>query len=343
MKKLQEGKAIFRANISGKNKGPGKAAGVFYNPAMKFSRDLHVAFARQFNFKGIMLDGLAASGIRGIRLFLEAGVNIEFCDVSRLATDTIQENMKLNKMSCRVHNKTLEELLKDRKYDWIDIDPFGTPVPYLKAAIDSLNKKGILGVSATDTAVLFGAKPTVCERRYGSKSMKKVASKEIGTRILISKIYKIASESGKGIQPLLSYYEGHHLRVFLRITEKRTVQLKWIDKNMKIRDKKNDDTSGPLWVDKIIQADLVPSDCSGLLGKFFDKLRKEADGPPGLYDINEIAKDANVGQTPKRKKIVKCISNLGCFASSSVFSPLGIKTDASRNDRIEAVKHAQSL
>ena len=112
---------------------------------------------------------------------------------------------------------------------------------------------------------------------------------------------------------------------------------------MKIRDKKNDDASGPLWVDKIIQADSVPSDCSGLLGEFFDKLRKEADGPPGLYDINEIAKDANVGQTPKRKKIVKCISNLGCFASSSVFSPLGIKTDASRNDRIEAVKHAQSL
>ena len=172
---------------------------------MKFSRDLHVAFARQFNFKGIMLDGLAASGIRGIRLFLEAGVNIEFCDVSRLATDTIQENMKLNKMSCRVHNKTLEELLKDRKYDWIDIDPFGTPVPYLKAAIDSLNKKGILGVSATDTAVLFGAKPTVCERRYGSKSMKKVASKEIGTRILISKIYKIASESVRGILNLHNF------------------------------------------------------------------------------------------------------------------------------------------
>ena len=80
MKEFQEGKAIFKANLSGKDKGPGKAKGVFYNPAMRLSRDLHVAFAKQFDFSGIMLDGLAASGIRGIRLNLEAGVNIEFCD-----------------------------------------------------------------------------------------------------------------------------------------------------------------------------------------------------------------------------------------------------------------------
>jgi len=72
-------------------------------------------------------------------------------------------------------------------------------------------------------------------------------------------------------------------------------------------------------------------------------LKKEAKGPPGLYDINDIAREANIGQTPKRDKIVKCIEDLGYFASSSVFSPLGIKTDASRNIRNKAVKLAQSL
>ena len=51
MEKHQEGKAIFKANLSGKDKGPGKAKGVFYNPAMMMSRDLHVAFAKKLNIK----------------------------------------------------------------------------------------------------------------------------------------------------------------------------------------------------------------------------------------------------------------------------------------------------
>ena len=42
----QEGNANFKANLSGKDKGPGKIKGVFYNPSMKFSRDLNVEFAK---------------------------------------------------------------------------------------------------------------------------------------------------------------------------------------------------------------------------------------------------------------------------------------------------------
>ena len=43
----QEGNANFKANLSGKDKGPGKIKGVFYNPSMKFSRDLNVEFAKK--------------------------------------------------------------------------------------------------------------------------------------------------------------------------------------------------------------------------------------------------------------------------------------------------------
>jgi tRNA G26 N,N-dimethylase Trm1 len=93
VKEFQEGNAVFRANLSGKDKGPGKAKGVFYNPAMRLSRDLHVAFAKKLDFSGILLDGLAASGIRGIRLALEADYNVEFCDTSMLATETIASNL----------------------------------------------------------------------------------------------------------------------------------------------------------------------------------------------------------------------------------------------------------
>ena len=103
------------------------------------------------------------------------------------------------------------------------------------------------------------------------------------------------------------------------------------------------DAGGPLWVGKIIEKKLVPSNCEGRLGRFFETLSSEADGPPGLYDINDIARIAEIGQTPQRNKIVKCLNELGHFASSSVFSPLGVKTTASEIERTKAIKLAQSL
>jgi len=343
VKEFQEGKAIFKANLSGKDKGPGKAKGVFYNPAMRLSRDLHVAFAKQFDFSGIMLDGLAASGIRGIRLNLEAGVNVEFCDSSKMATETIAENLKMNRIKGKIHNEHVEDLLQNRKYDWIDIDPFGTPAPYLEAALKGLNEEGILGVAATDTAVLCGAKPSICKKRYGAVSMRRVAAKEVGVRILLSRIHNIASGMGKGIEPLLCYSEGHHLRVFVRLGKRNDVTLKWITKGMKIVDREEKDAAGPLWVRKIIKSELIPESQEGILGRLLETLREEANGPPGLHDINDIAKAAGIGQTPQRTKIVGSIQKLGSFASSSVFSPLGIKTDAPDHIRNQAVKLAQSL
>ena len=343
MKEFREGKAIFKANLSGKDKGPGKAKGVFYNPAMRLSRDLHVAFAKQFDFSGIMLDGLAASGIRGIRLNLEAGVNVEFCDSSRMATETITGNLEMNGIKSKIYNERVEDLLQNRKYDWIDIDPFGTPAPYLKVALKGLTDGGILGIAATDTAVLCGAKPSICKKRYGAVSMRRVAAKEVGVRILLSRIHNIASGMDKGIEPLLCYSEGHHLRVFVRLGERKDIALKWITKDMRIVDREEKDAGGPLWVRKIIKAELIPESQDGVLGRLLETLREEANGPPGLHDINDIAKAAEIGQTPQRIKIVESIRKLGSFASSSVFSPLGIKTDAPEDIRNQAVKLAQSL
>ena len=343
MKEHQEGKAIFKANLSGKGKGPGKAKGVFYNPAMKMSRDLHVALANKIQMKGTMLDGLAASGIRGIRLTLEAGMNVDFCDTSILAAETISENLKINDIKAEVYNKPVEELLKEKKYDCIDIDPFGTPAPFLEAALNGLNDNGILGISATDTAVLCGAKPSICVKRYGAMSMKWVSAKEMGIRILLGKIHSLATNIGKGIEPLLCYSEGHHLRIFVRLTKKNNAKLKWINLDMEVIENEEKNAGGPLWVGKIIQHNLVPSNCEGKLGKFFQTLSEEADGPPGLYDINDLARGAKIGQTPQRNKIITCLEKLGYFASSSVFSPLGIKTNAPKSKRYEATILAQSL
>ena len=343
MKQHREGKAKFLANLSGKDKGPGKAKGVFYNPAMKMSRDLHVAFSNKIGLKGTMLDGLAASGIRGIRLALESNIDSEFCDISALATETIEKNLKLNKIKANIYNMPVEDLLQEKKYDCIDIDPFGTPAPFLEAALSGLNYGGILGISATDTAVLCGAKPSVCLKRYGANSMKWVSAKEVGIRILLGKIHTLANVIGKGIEPLLCYSEGHHLRVFVRLVNKNETKLKWLNLQMDVVDEYENGSGGPMWVGKVIQKRVIPTDCEGKLGKFFEIMSKESEGPPGLYDINDLSRSAKIGQTPQRNKIVRCLEELGYFASSSIFSPLGIKTDAPEAKRLEATELAQSL
>ena len=339
----QEGKANFKANLSGKDKGPGKVKGVFYNPAMEFSRDLNIEFAKKLDFKGIFLDGMAASGVRGIRLALECGFNVEFCDSSKLAVDRIKKNLVLNDLDSKVFHEDVKELVNQRDYDWIDIDPFGTPAPFLESVIKSVKKGGILGIAATDTAVLCGAKPSICLKRYGSYSMKKVAAKEVGVRILLAHLQTLAIEFDRSIEPQLSYSEGHHLRVFVRVVEKKNIGLKWLNYDMKILDEEQLNMTGPIWVGKIIESNLIPNDCQGLLGRFFDTLKSEADGPVGLFDINDIARDADIGQTPKKIKIINCLQKEGFFASASVFSPLGIKTNAPLDMRIKSVKLAQSL
>ena len=339
----REGKVNFKANLSGKDKGPGKRKGVFYNPSMKFSRDLNVEFAKKLNFKGLFLDGMAASGIRGMRLALECNYNVEFCDTSKLAVEAIKDNLKLNNLKSEVFHDDLQNLVKERQYDWIDVDPFGTPAPYLESIIENVNDGGILGIAATDTAVLCGAKPSICFKRYGAYSMKRVAAKEVGIRILLGKIQTLAAKYDRGIEPMLSYSEGHHLRVFVKVIGARPISLKWLNQDMVVLDEEIADSAGPIWMEKIIDSELVPENCEGQLGKFFDTLREEAEGPPGLFDINDMARAAQIGQTPKKLKIVECLQKEGFFASISIFSPIGIKTNAPHEIRTRAIENAQSL
>ena len=339
----REGKVNFKANLSGKDKGPGKRKGVFYNPSMKFSRDLNVEFAKKLNFKGLFLDGMAASGIRGMRLALECNYNVEFCDTSKLAVEAIKDNLKLNNLKSEVFHDDLQNLVKERQYDWIDVDPFGTPAPYLESIIENVNDGGILGIAATDTAVLCGAKPSICFKRYGAYSMKRVAAKEVGIRILLGKIQTLAAKYDRGIEPMLSYSEGHHLRVFVKVIGARPISLKWLNPDMVVLDEEAADSAGPIWMEKIIDSELVPENCEGQLGKFFDTLRKEAEGPPGLFDINDMARAAQIGQTPKKLKIVECLQKEDFFASISIFSPIGIKTNAPHEIRTRAIENALSL
>ncbi len=348
MKLQREGVVGFEAEASGPGSGPGKAGGVFYNPAMAFARDLHVALWRKLAPAGTTLDGLAASGVRGLRLMAEAGAAVEFCDCSPLAVAAIRANLVRNSLAAEVYEGDLLEVLEGREFGALDIDPFGTPARFLPAAVRAVAAAGILGVAATDTAMLCGAQPKACERRYGALPLAGVAAKEVGLRVLLGAITREAAAAGRSITPLLCYAEGHHLRAWVRLASGESPPLRWLSREMVLHDAPARGLAGPLWANALGEPDALP-DMAQLPGdaasprrrrleRLLATLRAELPGPPGLCDMNEMARAAGRGETPAREHIVVALRERGWFASSSIFHPLGIRTDAPSDEQVAAVQ-----
>ena len=205
-----------------------KEMNVFYNPVMSLNRDISVLLLNSLDKKGMQLaDPLAASGVRSIRFLLELNKNnikkIFINDNSLESINSIKNNLKLNKIKYKKNPEislTNQDanmfLLNSSGFDYIDIDPFGTPNPFLDSACKRISREGILAVTATDTSALCGTFPKACMRKYWAVPDKSSAMHEIGLRILIRKIQLAAAQYDKALVPIFSYSKEHYMRVFLK-------------------------------------------------------------------------------------------------------------------------------
>ncbi|MCX6710516.1 MAG: tRNA (guanine(10)-N(2))-dimethyltransferase, partial [Candidatus Woesearchaeota archaeon] len=233
---FSEGKARFTAP---KEDVVSKDMGVFYNPAMKMNRDVTVSVLSACELTGIYAcDLMAASGVRTIRLAKELPegkiLRIYANDMSHEAVLLLKENLKLNKMKFEKWKKQ-EEREKDEElkviisekdanlflnessgFSYIDIDPFGSPNQFLDSAVRKLSRRGILAVTATDTAPLSGTFERACKRNYYAKPCRNAFMHETGLRILIRKVQLTGSQYGRALIPIFSYYHQHYFRVFFR-------------------------------------------------------------------------------------------------------------------------------
>src|SRR2546428_3079212 len=213
---VAEGAATPLAPHLPRRKGPG-AAGPwpFYNPTMGVNRDLSaIVLSKWPRPLGALLDGLAATGAWGIRMALEVGPgHLAFNDRSRDATRLICENLRRNGLTSDVHTGDLSAYLGERQYDFVDIDPFGPPTPFLVAAFGAAKESSGIGITATDTAVLCGTYPKACEKRYGARPLRSAQGAEIGLRILLGYCHRLAAGGGPRIRPILSFSPGPFLRV----------------------------------------------------------------------------------------------------------------------------------
>src|SRR3989344_340217 len=165
MATITEGKASIYLKKTDKIS---KEMPIFYNPVMKLNRDMSILVLNSLNKTDMRLAlPLAASGIRGLRFLLELPPSkvkeLHLNDYDTDFINNIKKNMKLNKIHSRkvfLHNTDANLfLLNEKGFDYIDIDPFGTPNPFLDSAVKRISRNGILAITATDTSALCGTYP----------------------------------------------------------------------------------------------------------------------------------------------------------------------------------------
>jgi len=337
---LREGAARLLVPDVPRRKGPGtKGPWPFYNPTMAVNRDLAaIVLARWPRPIGSVLDGLAATGAWGIRMQLEAGAkHVVFNDWSPSATDLIRQNLRLNGLTGEVLTDDLRVLLRSVRYDFVDIDPFGPPTPFLEDFFTLASLGSGVGITATDTAVLCGTYPDACRRRYGARPLRCPQGAEIGLRILLGYCDRLAADHGKAIRPILSFAVEHFLRIYA-VVEGRSARpsqalVRRAGQGEFVAAKRGDaEAIGPLWMRPLSDAALVrtmnPSNgTTAAAARLLSSLQEEAGFPPFFVTTDELAARTG-GSPPKLERFLGDLRRAGYRAVRTYLHPRGVRTDA---------------
>ncbi len=353
---------------------PSKAP-VFYNPVMEFNRDLAVlaiqTHQRSVNREIRICEPLTSTGIRGIRFAIEIqGVKtVLMGDIYQKAFNLAQNNIQLNKVMELAEVKHLDanRLLGSysgpkSRFDVVDIDPFGSPVPYLDSAIKSLRHNGFLAATATDMAPLCGVHKKACIRKYGGKPLRTEYCHELAVRLLAGCLAAMAAKHDTGIDLVLSYSSDHYARVFTKIqygakkADLSVGKLGYIlhcfnclhreisEKPFSIginqcpECESKMDYAGPLWLGKLFDKQFCESMMKENMYRSFRNSRRisnllsltrdEVDAPVTYYVLDAISHKLSL-PTPSVNASLNILRKSGFQAYPTHFNSRGVRTDAS--------------
>jgi len=344
IREVTEGAARILVPDVPRRRGPGKAGPwPFYNPTMAVNRDISaIVLTRWPRPVRSALDGLAATGAWGIRMALEARVTgLTFNDRSSVAGTLVRENLRRNRVDAPVFASDLATHLTTASYEFVDIDPFGPPSPFLPAAFRSDKSAYGLGITATDTAVLCGTYPDACERRYDARPLRCPQGAEIGLRILLGYCARLAEGRQSTIHPVLSFAAEHFLRTFLLVQNGRnSPPLGHVARRRPGEfvptPPSAADAIGPLWTgplhDPAVVGALVPSAWSlPSTARLLATLQAEADLPAYFVTTDELAAEAR-GSPPRIERFLDGLRSAGYRAARTHFHPRGVRTDAPHDE-----------
>jgi len=352
---------------------PSKAP-VFYNPIMELNRDLAVlalqAHQKLLGREVSVCEPLTGCGLRGTRFAVEVeGVRRVFLnDIKPEAARLASFNAELNNVEDRVEvanedaNLFLSRNAAPRKrFDYVDVDPFGPPVPYLDSALRALRNGGLLALTATDMAPLCGVHPRACLRKYGGQPLRTEYCHELAVRLLIGCLTMMTAKHAIGIKVLFSHSVDHYVRTYAAVN----YGARLADKSVRLmgyilhcfscfhRETVSGITSpikhvcpscgaklsvaGPLWLGKIADKNF----CSLMereaerrslrqekrLLKMMSLVKNEAEAPVTYYAVDKICDKLNL-PIPALKKVIGKLKEEGFQAGPTHFNSRGFRTDA---------------
>lgn len=355
IKKIKEADIMFEAPVEEKISAK---LPVFYNPVMKFNRDISVLLLRSVENKEMQLcDLLAGTGIRSIRFLSELPrdkiCSITINDYNKNSVELIKKNIQLNKLDRKVKDKKIELnvtnseanllLMNSTGFDYIDIDPFGTPNPFLDNACRRLSRNGILAVTATDTSALAGTFPRACLRKYWAVPDRGPLKHELGIRILIRKVQLIGAQYEKALVPIFSYSKEHYMRIFFGCIKGKEKCDEVIQKHSML--KVGEGESGPLWLGELWDEKIVEKMYKLSLKldydfdiKFLKTISDESKiKVVGFHDIHNLCKK-NKLEVPSFEKICNELRKKKFVFSRTHFSEFGIKSNVGEEEMIRILK-----
>ncbi|MEZ0394347.1 MAG: N2,N2-dimethylguanosine tRNA methyltransferase [Desulfurococcaceae archaeon] len=355
---------------------------VFYNPEARLQRDITVAVLRTFFVDGgfEFVDLLAGTGIRSVRMALEAGGTGIANDVDPRAYRLIARNVELNGLGPAIipmnHDAVeLSRLLLFSGFvpDYVDVDPYGSPLPFLEAAMSSLGRRALIGITATDVASLACLAAGGALRKYALLACgRSDFEREVGLRSLLATIAIRAASLDRAARPLISFGHRHYYRAFVLLERgaesaaeglRRCVGYAWFcgttlergfvessdvfeEGAPRCADGTRSELIGPIWICEMADAAFVKSvleDAASLpfiargALKLLGVLARETGINAPYYRLDKLCSRLGINM-PRLEELLERLRSMGYSSARTHFDGRGFRTDAPHDEVVKALR-----
>ncbi len=349
---------------------------VFYNLAAKLNRDISILVVSATSGKNFA-DIMAGLGARSVRVANESGREILFHanDINVRAIAACRRNAALNGVGSLFYftSREANELCfrlssRGSSFDYVDIDPFGSPATYIQAGVSIARDESILSVTATDTAVLCGAQRKVAYRRYIARTIRNQFTHEAGLRILAGFVCRVAAINDRACIPVFGHCTRHYIRAYFRVLESASMASKVVDSLAYVALCKKcssifvtkeigkcDECSGevvytgPMWTGRISEPALLSGMKKYAIMKkmneaavLIDRIEKADDLPPYGFRIEDLCSLTHVPTVPY-SRVKEILESKGFKCEKQPYEKTGIKTNAPYREVLDAIREATKL
>ena len=359
-------------------KGPPPMLPAFFNPLAAVTRDFAVLFyavrASKSNLR--LLDVLSGIGARGIRVANESGSNVEvhLNDANGAAVEVALKNCELNGLvdRCAVSKEDANVLMYSAprhgiRFNAIDVDPFGSPVPFADAALSTVSLGGIVALTATDLSALTGRSWAAGRRKYGVSLWRTDFSREVAARALAGYAVTRAASRERGARPLFAHVDSQYARVYLelygsaRAADESLEHVGYLEycprclyRGVSASGQEYPRTCpvcggelrelGPLWLGDILDREHV----EGMLraaeergwparSRILRRMLQEMGMPPYYYSLDRVADSLGIC-VPRMEALLEALTSKGYKAVRSGMHELGVRTDAPHKVVVEEMR-----